>query len=100
MVTRRVWDATTGRCIRRLEEHKSIVYSLRMSPISGDRLMLSCGHDGMVALWDTHNGSVLFNTFGTHRAWILDVAWAPDGLHYVTASADNTLKVFQGKAVL
>ena len=37
----RVWETMSGKPIRRMEVHRSIVYNVSFSPMSGDRLMFS-----------------------------------------------------------
>ena len=95
----RVWERDSGKCLRRLVGHKDIVYGLSFSPKAGGRRVLSCGHDGRVILWDIYAGQPVLVLTHAHDGWVLDVDFGPNGLWFVTASGDNSLKVFVGKHV-
>lgn len=48
--TVRIWDATTGECIRTLEGHTSYVYYASFSP-DGKRIV-SASLDKTIRIWD------------------------------------------------
>ena len=95
----RVWDRDSGKCLRRLVGHQDIVYGLSFSPKAGGRRVLSCGHDGRVIVWDIYQGQPVLVLTHAHNGWVLDVDFGPNGLWFVTASGDNSLKIFVAKRV-
>ena len=61
--------------------------------ISPDDTYFVSGHeDGRINLWD-RQGLQLLNLEG-HKSWIWDLAWTPDGQSIVSASEDQTLRVW------
>ncbi len=67
-----LWDAETGKQLRRLRGHKVDVSELRWSP-DGSRLASLSG-DGQVILWDTQDWSRVELPFAGYS-----LAWSPDG---------------------
>ena len=92
--TCRVWDAKSQRIIRRLVGHSRVVYAAALSPIAGLRRTLTCGHDNIVCLWDA-SGDLVHKFEKVHSGWNLDFSWSPNGVWFVTASSDNTMKLFR-----
>ncbi|MER5784184.1 WD40 repeat domain-containing protein [Streptomyces mobaraensis] len=46
----RVWNTTSGRCVRTLDGHTDDVYGIALTP--DDRFLLSGGSDGTLRLWE------------------------------------------------
>src|SRR5262249_45310862 len=90
----RLWDARTGRLLRRLGDPAEQVMAVALSP-DGRRVAGgggSAGGSGVVHLWDTATGTPVWST-KDHTAEVLAIAYAPDGSSLVTAAADGLVKV-------
>src|SRR5947208_87950 len=72
----RLWDAATGKEIRRFEGHKGNVDGLAFSP--DGKTLLSSGGDGTVRLWDVATGKERLQLHG-HNGMVNAAAFAPDG---------------------
>jgi WD40 repeat protein len=89
----RLWDARTGRLLRRLGDPAEQIMAVALSTdgrhvASGG----STGGSGVVRLWDTATGAPVWST-DDHKAEVLAIAYAPDGSSVVTAAADGLVKV-------
>jgi RNA polymerase sigma factor (sigma-70 family) len=90
----RLWDARTGRLLRRLGDPAEQVMAVALSP-DGRRVAGgggSTGGSGVVRLWDTATGTPVWST-EDHTAEVLAIAYAPDGSSVATAAADGLLKL-------
>jgi RNA polymerase sigma factor (sigma-70 family) len=90
----RLWDARTGRLLRRLGDPAEQVMAVALSPDGGHVAGGggSAGGAGVVRLWDTATGAAVWST-DDHKAEVLAIAYAPDGMSIVTAAADGLVKV-------
>jgi WD40 repeat protein len=84
--TLRVWDAATGKLIRRITGLGCPVERVALSP-DGRVLVAVQRADQGVHLWDVAKGREL-HTFSGHRGGPLTVAFAADGKAVLTASQD------------
>jgi serine/threonine protein kinase len=89
--TARVWDATTGTCLRTLQGHTHRVIAVAWSP-DGQRLA-TASWDNTARVWDATTGTCL-RTLQGHTMGVNAVAWSPDGQRLATASSDNTARVW------
>jgi WD40 repeat protein len=88
----RLWDARTGRMLRRLGDPAEQVLAVALSP-DGRRVAGGGGNPGgagVVRLWDTASGTEVWSR-EDHKAEVLVIAYAPDG-SVVTAAADGLVK--------
>jgi WD40 repeat protein len=90
----RLWDARTGRLLRRLGDPAEQVMAVALSPdgrhvASGGG---SAGGSGVVRVWDTASGTAVWST-DDHKAEVLAIAYAPDGSSVATAAADGLVKI-------
>jgi WD40 repeat protein len=90
----RLWDARTGRLLRRLGDPAEQVMAVALSP-DGRRIASGGGAasgSGVVRVWDTGTGKPVWST-DDHAAEVLAIAYAPDGSSVATAAADGLLKL-------
>jgi WD40 repeat protein len=90
----RLWDARTGRLLRRLGDPAEQVMAVALSP-DGRHVAGGGGNpggSGVVRLWDTATGTEVWSR-DDHTAEVLAVAYAPDGSSVATAAADGQVKV-------
>jgi WD40 repeat protein len=90
----RLWDARTGRLLRRLGDPAEQFMAVDLSPI-GQHVAAgggSAGGSGVVRVWDTATGTAVWST-DDHTAAVLAIAYAPDGSSVATAAADGLLKL-------
>jgi RNA polymerase sigma factor (sigma-70 family) len=88
----RLWDARTGRLLRRLGAPAEQVLAVALSP-DGRRVAGGGGKpggSGVLRLWDTATGTEVWSK-EDHTAEVLGIAYAPDG-SVVTAAADGLVK--------
>jgi WD40 repeat protein len=90
----RLWDARTGRLLRRLGDPAEQVMAVALSP-DGRRLAgggAGARGAGIVRVWDTETGKPAWSA-EDHTAEVLAIAYAPDGSLVATAAADGLLKL-------
>jgi WD40 repeat protein len=85
----RLWDARTGRLLRRLGDPSEQVMAVALSP---DGRQLAGGGSGVVRVWDTATGKLVWSG-DDHTAEVLAIAYAPDGSSVATAAADGLVKL-------
>jgi WD40 repeat protein len=90
----RLWDARTGRLLRRLGDPAEQVMAVALSP--DGRRVASAGAgtrgSGAVRLWDGTTGESAWSA-DDHTDVALGIAFAPDGSSLATAAADGTIKI-------
>jgi WD40 repeat protein len=79
----RLWDAATGKELRRFEGHQGEVISLAFS--ANGRQVLTGSTDRTARLWDAATGREL-RRFEGHADSVFSVAFSPDGRQILTAS--------------
>ncbi len=89
----RLWDAATGKLVRKLEGHEQEVYSVAFSP-DGSKLGVGAfnhpNKDRTVALWNPKTGNSLHMMEG-HEALVRRVAFSPDGTLLASAAVTPTI---------
>jgi hypothetical protein len=96
----RVWDIITGQEIYSLRGHRDCVWSVSFSP-DGKRLASAAGpyawpaNPGEVKIWDMNTGLEVCTLRG-HSEAVYSVAFSPCGRRLATASADGTVKIWDG----
>jgi WD40 repeat protein len=85
-----IWDFQNGTVLHRLEAHHTRVLALSFSP--DGEVLLTGGLDGVVRAWNVASGMELRSFIG-HSGEVSDLAFAPDGLSFVS-SGDNTARVW------
>ena len=87
----KLWDASTGKCLKTLQGHGSRIWSVAFSP-DGQKLASGC-HDQTVKLWDVGTGECL-KTLQGHTDRIYSVGFSPDGQVLASSSEDHTVKLW------
>ncbi len=85
----RVADAR-GAEVRRLRGHEGTVYAARF--LTDDRIV-SGGNDATLRVWDLAAGEEVVVLDG-HEAYVFDLAVTPDGETVLSASGDNTVRLW------
>lgn len=104
-----LWDARTGKHLRGLEKHPYQMRGIAFTP-DGKRLVGGGGdfygrrkeRTGDVFVWDAETGKRVLELEG-HTGRVHSVQLNADGTRLVTASSDNTVRVWdmgKGKAIL
>ena len=86
-----VWDAETGRELRKLEGHTKSVLSTSFS-IDGKQIA-SASLDQTIRIWDAGTGKVLRVLKG-HQGAVNSVAYASNNKFLVSASNDKTVRIW------
>jgi hypothetical protein len=89
--TLRLWDLTTGACVRTLEGHSGPV---RAVALTGDgRHAMSGSLDGTVQLWDLATDASL-RTIEEHTDAVVSVALSTEGRHAASGGTDATARLW------
>jgi RNA polymerase sigma factor (sigma-70 family) len=86
-----LWDAATGKRLRRIDAPARAVFALQFAP--DGRTLLSSGPEPLVRLWDTKTGEQLLQEQG-HAGAVTALAFTPDGRAMVSAADDGTIQVW------
>jgi WD40 repeat protein len=81
--TVRIWDATTGELIRRLEG------GVRPLAFSPDGKRFAAGMEGTITVWDLATGK--HETFLEEKYWVGSVAFSPDGRRLASGGGGDSL---------
>lgn len=87
----RIWDAATGRVLRRLSGHTGWIRSLAFAP-SGT-LLASGSTDQTVRIWDASTGQLVATLRG-HTGFIGGVTFSPDSATLASASRDGSVRLW------
>jgi WD40 repeat protein len=88
--TVRLWDAGSGRELRRLAGHTNYVRAVAFSP---DGATLASGsNDGSVRLWDVASGESKRTLSGL--GGVASLAFRPDGLALAVGTTENLVRLF------
>ena len=86
-----MWDAETGACVKTLEGHGSLVWSVCFSP--DGRQLASGSGDRTVRLWDVETGAFI-KTLEGHGGFVYSVCFSPDGRLVASGSDDTTVRLW------
>ena len=86
----RIWDAATGRQLRKLDGHGARVWSVAFSP---DGTTIASGADMSVRIWDAATGRQLRKLDG-HGGPVWSVAFSPDGTTIASGSEDKSVRIW------
>ncbi|HYH47472.1 MAG TPA: WD40 repeat domain-containing protein, partial [Thermoanaerobaculia bacterium] len=88
----RLWDARTGREVRQLLGHRTMVTAVAFSP-DGARVLTGSA-DGAVRLWTAATGETVRKLDRAHRSAVRAISFSPDGAVFLTAGEDGTLRLW------
>jgi WD40 repeat protein len=89
--TVRLWEAKTGREIRRLLDRKGEVFSLSMS--SDGKLLAAAGERGIIWVWETTTWKRV-RRFRGHQGWVRAVRFSPDGKLLATGGFEGVIRLW------
>jgi hypothetical protein len=90
-----IWDMSTGKCLRDLREHTSLVLGLAVLPKDGGQLA-SCSADQTIKIWQISTGECL-QTLKGHTGPVCCLAVLVDdetGCRLASGSSDETIKIW------
>ena len=90
-----VWDASTGKELKKLKGHTSWVFSVAFS--TDDTWIVSGSDDNSVMVWDTSTGVNMKKLKG-HTACVTSVAFSRDSKQIVSGSMDHSVRVWDALA--
>lgn len=93
--TIRLWQAASGKHIRKWKHRAPYVYNIAWSPDS--RLLASANANRICQIWDIITGESV-RTYCGHTHEVRDVAWSPDGKCIATASNDHTVHIWDAES--
>jgi WD40 repeat protein len=89
-----VWDANTGRQLRRFKVHGDVTYNAVVSP--DGVTVVTVGDETVARVWDLKTGKETMVLRG-HGEGVKDVAISPDGKRIATLGMDSTLRLWDSK---
>jgi len=87
----RLWDVSTGQCVRTMSGHTS--YDLSVHCDTAGRLGASGSRDSTVRLWDLNGGSCT-RTLTGHRLTVHSVRLSEDGRRVLSGAQDSTVRLW------
>ncbi|MFN5168141.1 MAG: WD40 repeat domain-containing protein [Cyclobacteriaceae bacterium] len=89
----RIVDLATQQVIHAWQAHTNSVFALAYTP--GHPGLLSGSRDARLKAWRADQGYAPAGEVVAHLYAINDIAFSPDGKHFVTCSMDKSIKVWQ-----
>lgn len=86
-----MWNLSTGRCVKKLEEHRNKVSSCIFS--KNGKSLATSSFDHTVRLWEPVTGQSI-HCFEGHTDIVTTVMFSPDDTLLVSASRDKTLRIW------
>lgn len=93
--TIRLWNGSTGQCVKTLRGHSGPVQALAFSP--DGQWLASGSHDQSIRLWDTESWEGLHVLEG-HQGRVFSVDFTSDGETLVSSSDDGTVRLWDALA--
>ena len=88
----KLWDVTSGKEVRNLQDHIDAVFAVAFSP-DGKRLA-SASQDRTVKIWDVASGQRLY-TLGDASDGLTSINYSPSGDRIAAAGYDKTIYVWR-----
>jgi WD40 repeat protein len=93
--TVKIWDASSGTCLKTLDGHSGWVSSVAFSH-DGTRVA-SGSDDDTVKIWDASSDACL-KTLDGYSSWVSSVAFSHDGTRVASGSYDSTVKIWDASS--
>lgn len=90
--TLRLWDASSGRCLRTLTGHESGIYDCAVSPDGRSLVSCSSGSQNNVFLWDIAGAKVV-RKLDAHRSPVYCGRFSSDGQRVLTTDKNGCVAV-------
>jgi hypothetical protein len=87
-----LWDASSGKLLRRLDQNTSAVEALTFS--ADGSLVAAAGKDRIVRLWKVATGR-FYRRLPAHPSNIYALAFTPDGRSLITGSRDGGVRLWE-----
>ncbi|KAH0528173.1 hypothetical protein TsFJ059_003068 [Trichoderma semiorbis] len=88
--TVKLWDPETGLCIKTLEGHTGVIWSVAWAP--DQKHVASASDDASVKIWDSTTDLAKFTL--QHKFPVYSVAWSPDGTKLASSSGDGNVWIW------
>jgi WD40 repeat protein/serine/threonine protein kinase len=90
--TLQVWDTTTGRCLRSIDDHPSRLTAVRLS--SDQRRVLAATQDGQLGVWSVDTGDCLVKIAGRQTNGADAAYFSADGRWALVGAVDNAIRLW------
>ena len=90
--TIKIWEVATGKELRTLTGHSSLVSSVVYSP--DGRYLAGGSWDNTIKIWEVATGKEL-RTLNGHSDWVESVVYSPDGRYLASGDSFGTIKIWQ-----
>ncbi|CAO1621255.1 unnamed protein product [Sympodiomycopsis kandeliae] len=84
----KIWDTSTGTCIRTLVGHDNWIRGIVFSP--NGKYLLSCSDDKTVRIWDLQNSARCSKTIDAHDHFITSISWAKNKVDSTAPRQDTS----------
>lgn len=89
--TVRIWNPKTGQCLKLLQGHSNLVWTVGWR--SDSKVLASGSDDQTIKLWDLETGQCL-KTLQGHCNQISAISWSPDGQILASGSDDHLVRLW------
>lgn len=92
--TIKIWDVSSGKCLKTLKGHSAEVNCAIFSP--NDNIIASASNDKTIRIWSSITGECL-DTFIGHEGAVKGLSFNYSGDYLASASYDNTIRIWSIK---
>jgi WD40 repeat protein len=92
----RLWEAETGKEVRKLEGHTGWVWKVQFFP-DGKKIASVGSSDYSFRVWDAETGKALVVGEKAHDGFVVGLAISPDGKRLLTSGRDGRVKLWDAE---